>query len=578
MGFVDAVKSRIRPTAAADDADAVAEVPAQADENAVDMDEKLPHTEQTGVATIEAAQAIWGKTGRYLIIAGLAMIMILYELDNSTVYVYNNYSTSSFNALSKLATLSTASTIIFAVVKPPIAKLSDVIGRGYTYVITISFYILAYILMASATSINSYAAGSVFYSVGQSGTNIMNDIVISDITTARWRAFAIGLSFFPFLITPWVSAFIVDSVVRVGGIGWRWGIGMFAILMPVGATFIISTLLRYEGRARKMRLVPKIRPTLYEFCSRIDLGGIILFSGGLALLLLPMTLAATTPAQWRTPWLDALIAVGGVMLIALVFYERYVAVHPVVPVRYFTNRTISICLFLIATDSLGFSCTHTYLYAWASISHNLSARNTTFLIYTNGAMQCLVGIVAGLAMARLRRYRILTAAGAVVRLIGYGVMLRLRGAENSLGELIAVQLIQGIGSGIIQTCMLVPAQISVPHAEMAQVTALLICFSFLGSSIGSCIAGGIYTNTLKPALWHHLGNNASAQLVDSLFNSITGVVPAWGTAARTAVNFAFTDVLRYMTYTALGSSIPAVFVVWLMPNHKLPDRNNLVEG
>ena len=390
--------------------------------------------------------------------------------------------------------------------------------------------------MASAKSVNTYAAGFVFYNIGQSGTNIMNDIVISDITTARWRAFAIGLSFFPFLITPWVAAFIVDSV--VAGIGWRWGIGMFAILMPFGACFIVATLLYYQHRARKMNIAPVSQPSIYEFCSRIDLGGVALFSAGFALLLLPLTLAATAPSQWKTPWLGALIGVGAVLLVLLVLYEAYVAVHPIMPPHYFRNPTIALCILLIASDSLGFSCTHTYLYAWASISHNLSARDATFFIYVNGAMQCLVAILAGLFVARTRRYKPVAITGAVVRLVGYGVMLRLRGTENSLGELIAVQLVQGVGSGILQTTLLVPAQISVPHAQMAQVTALVVCFSFLGGSIGSCIAGGIYTGTFKEALWRHLADRGTAALVDSLFNSITGVVPDWGTPERIAVNFA----------------------------------------
>ena len=417
------------------------------------------------------------------------------------------------------------------------AKISNVIGRGQTYLITISFYILGYILMASASSFNTYAAGSIFYTVGQSGTNIMTDIVISDITTARWRAFAIGLSFFPFLITPWVSAYIVSSV--VGGIGWRWGIGMLAILMPFCASFLITTLLYYQIRAKKMGLAPPSpKISVYEFCSQIDLGGVILFSGGLALLLVPMTLAATTPSQWRTPYLDALIAVGGVLLILLPFYELYVAKHPVVPVQYFKNKTILICLFLISTDSLGFACTHTYIYAWSTIAHNFDTRTATFYVYTNGVTQCLFGILAGLIMVYTCRYKYLAISAAVIRLVGYGVMLRLRGADNTEAELFVVQLIQGVGSGIIQTCLLVPAQISVRHAEMPQITALLICMSFLGSSVGSCIAGGIYTNTLKPALWRYLGDSGSAELVDSLFNSITGVVPAWGTPERNAVDLA----------------------------------------
>jgi hypothetical protein len=57
---------------------------------------------------------------------------------------------------------------------------------------------------------------------------VLNDIVISDISTMRWRGFAISASFFPFLITPWISGFIVEDVVSPGGIGWQWGIWMFA--------------------------------------------------------------------------------------------------------------------------------------------------------------------------------------------------------------------------------------------------------------------------------------------------------------------------------------------------------------
>ncbi|KAJ5280917.1 siderochrome-iron transporter [Penicillium angulare] len=522
---------------------------------------------ESGVSAIEGATSVWGKKGRWLVIAG--------ELDNSTVYIYNNYSTSSFNALSKLATLSTAGSVLFAVIKPPIAKLSNVMGRGQTYMMTISLYVLSYILMASAKSLNAYAAGYILYVMGQSGTNIMNDIVIADLSNARWRGFAIGVSFAPYLLTPWISGFITESVVN--GIGWRWGIGMFAILMPFGASFIITTLLYYQMQAKRKGLAVRQRTTVYDFCSQIDLGGVVLFSGGFALILVPLTLAATTTSKWRTPYLDALIAVGAVMLIVFPFYERLVSKYPFMPPSYFKNPTIALCLFLIATDSIGFSCTHTYLYTWATVARNFSARNATFYNATNGVMQCLTAIIAGVFMMWTRRYKWLVIAGAVIRLIGYGIMIRLRGASNSLFELFFVQILQGIGSGIMQVNLLVPAQISVPHAQMPQITALVVCFSFLGSSVGACIAGGIYTNTIGMALKNHLGSQATPALIKTLSNSILGVAPAWGTPERIAVNLAFSDVLRYMTYTALASSVPAMFLAWFMPNHNLPDRNNLVE-
>jgi len=420
------------------------------------------------------------------------------------------------------------------VVKPPIAKLSNIIGRAETYILAISCYIMAYILCASAKSINSYAVGYIFYAIGQSCLNIMNDILISDISTARQRGLAIGISFFPFLIMPWISAFIIDSVVN--GIGWRWGIGMLAILMPFCASFIIGTLLYYQGKVKKAGLVARQKITLYDFFSLIDLGGTVLFSAGFAMLLLPFSLASSSTGKWRTPWIDVLLALGCVFLIAFPFYEKYFAKHPLVPVHYFKNLSIVTAILLITTDSLGFGCSHAYIYAWVTVTHDFTARNATFFVYTNGVTQTLFGIGAGIIMLKTRRYKWLLMAAAVIRLIGYGVMIRLRGANNSTAELFIVQLIQGIGSGIIQTAVLVAAQIQVPHSQLAQMTALVICCSVLGGSIGSAISGGIYSNTFKDQLKSQLGAGVSQAVIDSVFNSIVGVLPDWGSVERIAIN------------------------------------------
>lgn len=73
MGIADSFKSRLTPKA---DGDVVAEVSVEADaQSTTGTDpEKLAHgtnvTDQAGVTQIEAVQAIWGKTGRYLVIAG----------------------------------------------------------------------------------------------------------------------------------------------------------------------------------------------------------------------------------------------------------------------------------------------------------------------------------------------------------------------------------------------------------------------------------------------------------------------------------------------------------------------------
>lgn len=524
--------------------------------------------DNSGVARIEAVQAVWGLHGKKSIIAGLALVMVMYELDNTTVYTYYIYAQSHFNQVSSLATLETAGGIVFSVIKPLCAKIADVIGRGETYFLVILLYILSYILCAASSTYGTYAAGYMFHILGQSCLNTMNDILIADITTARWRGFAVAVSFAPFLVMPWVSAFICQSV--VDGIGWRWGIGMLAILLPFSASFILFTLLWYQRKAKKIGIVSTQKLSLYGFFSLVDAGGLFLLIAGFAMVLLPLTLAGTAPQAWKTPWIAAMIAVGGVLLIALPFYEKYMAVHPIMPLHWFNNRTINLTLACQIIDSLAFRITHVYLYTWAVIGHNYSVRDATFLNMTNGVVGVLSGIVAGGIMYRYRKYKWAVMFGAVIRTIGYGMMMRWRTIGTSTAEMFIIQFIQGFGSGFISIPTFVVATVSVSHKELAQMTAFAVCVQTIGSSIGAAIAGGIYTGTFKSQLANELGPGASQSLIDTLFNSITAGIPTWGTADRIAISKAYSNVITFCTYAAFAISIPTLIIVWFIPNITLP--------
>lgn len=343
---------------------------------------------------------------------------------------------------------------------------------------------------------------------------------------------------------PWVAALIVDSV--VDGIGWRWGIGMLAFIMPVCSSVLIATLFVFQRRAKRLGLVPQTkRPSIHEFFALIDGGGLVLLCAGFAMFFLPISLASTTPSNWRTSWIIALIVLGAVLLIAFVPYEKYFASHPILPSRYFRNATIVLAVSIAFLDNLCFAATHTYLYAWVVVAHNYTAEKATFFNYLNGVVQSLVGMIVGLLVYKLRHYKWVLFVATVVRTVGYGVMIRLRGANNSDAELFLVQAIQGLGSGAVQMICLTAAQIVVPHVELAQISALVLLAAFLGSGVGASVAGGIYTNYFLEALRTHMGSGTSEATIQAIYESITStLLPAWGTLQRVTANDAYSDVMR----------------------------------
>lgn len=74
MGVLEKIKVQLKPSAeqssstTVDDEEKSPEMIQEGDEKEKPVN--VSSTDQSGVATIEAAQAIWGKRGRYLIIAG----------------------------------------------------------------------------------------------------------------------------------------------------------------------------------------------------------------------------------------------------------------------------------------------------------------------------------------------------------------------------------------------------------------------------------------------------------------------------------------------------------------------------
>lgn len=499
------------------------------------------------------------------------------EFDNALLFNYRTYAASTFNEISLIATLNTAGTIVFAVAKPPIAKLSNVFGRGETYLFCASCYIIGYIMCASSSSFGVYAGSVIFSQVGQTGFNILHDTIIGDITSMRWRALALSLIFAPFLITPWISGIIVEDVVRPDGIGWRWGVGMFAIILPFCVPTLVGPLLYYQRKARKQRIVVKQKVSPLQLASQIDLVGSFLLVAGFGMFLIPFSLAGSTPSKWSTGWIIALIVLGAACIGLLLAYEGKVAAHPILPPRYFTSLTIILCSVIGALDAFGTGVTHTYLYTWATVARGFGPKDATYYTYVNGVVSAFVSIIGGLIMMRYRRYKWLLIIGGGIRLIGYGLMIRLRGSNNSVAELYIVQAVQGAGSGLIDILIVVAAQIVVPHAELAQVTSFVLLLSFIGSSISSAVAGGIYSGTFKPALRTHLGPSVSESAIDQIFNSITQGIPPAGSIERQQVSEAYSDVLRYMSYAALGVAVLIFALCFFVPNHRLKDGHNLTK-
>lgn len=70
---------------------------------------------------------------------------------------------------------------------------------------------------------------------------------------------------------------------------------------------------------------------------------------------------------------------------------------------------------------------------------------------------------------------------------GVGLMIHSRGARASSFELVMTQILQGFGGGFAAVASQVGAQASVPHVDVAIVTAIVLLWTEIGGAVGGAI-------------------------------------------------------------------------------------------
>jgi MFS family permease len=399
---------------------------------------------------------------------------------------------------------------------------------------------------------------------------MLTQIVLADVTSLRYRAFAGGLLSMPYVINVWISAEIAEGVLTGGG--WRWGYGMFAIMVPACLAPVVGCLLWGQWKAKKLNLleyVPNSEKNFFKHPKKaviiankeMDLPGLVLIGAALALILLPLGLAPTASKGWNTPSMIVMIVIGCCLLPVFMVWECFLAEKwgylPIAPLRFFKNANIAAACFIGFFDFVSFYLQYTYQYSFVYVvKSEWSYRDLTYFSSTQTVALCVFGLLAGIILIWFRRPKWLLFVGLLIRLLGVGLMIHSRGAQGSDAELVWCQLLQGIGGGFASVITQLLAQALVAHTDVAVVTALVLLITEVGNSVGSAIATAVWTSQMPSELAANVPTTNSTLLAE-LYGSVTVINSyAAGDPIREGVITAYSNVMRKL---CLGATIVAIF-------------------
>lgn len=538
-----------------------------------------------GVARVEAISSVMNMVDRIFIFLGVFLIAYVYGLDGTLRYAYQPVATDSFGEHSLLATINVVRSAVAVGAQPTAAKIADVFGRVELICVSIFFYIIGTIVEASSSTVETFSGGAVLYQIGYTMLILLVEVIIADITSTRSRVIFSYVPALPFIINTWVSGNISSAVLK--GPGWQWGIGMWAIVMPVCALPLIVPLVIVSRRAKRQGLLGDYVSSFKQLGARnlalelfwlLDVVGVILIIAVLNLILVPLTIAGGQQTQWSEGHIIAPLVIGIVCIPVFVLWELK-APHPLVPFTHMKDRSawapMGVAIFL----NFAYAMQSDFLFTVLQVAFDFDVDTATRVLSLYSFTSVIIGSLLGLVIFKVRRLKVFIVAGTMLYMVAFGLLIRFRGSANASGRagVIGAQVVLGIAGGMFPYTTQASLQVTAKHELLAVLTALYLATYNVGSALGNCVSGSIWTQVLPGKLSENLDPFNNATLVSAMYASplTTYLEYPVGTPQRDGIIASYQSVQKLLTITGLCLCVPLIFFGLMLRNPKLDNRQTL---
>ncbi|GFP59868.1 hypothetical protein ACSS6W_005077 [Trichoderma asperelloides] len=538
-----------------------------------------------GVARMEAVSAQLSHTERFWIFSGIFLIGYAYGLESQVRSTYMPYATSSFSLHSYLATINLLRSVVAVAIQPTAAKIADVFGRFEVVAASTFFYTVGMAIESTSSSVYAFCAGTILYQVGYTCIVLLLEILVADFSSMRARVFFSYIPALPFIVNTWISGSITSAVLRVTT--WRWGIGMWCIIYPVASLPLLITLYSIDRRStrgpgRKDELVDgssgldSLRKWSAQLFDQIDGIGLITLVTAFSLVLTPLTIAGGTVSHWKNPQVVIPLVFGLICVPAFIFWEKNGARNPLVPFHLLKDRGVWAALAVRSLLNFAWYVQGNYLYTVLIVAFDFPIENATRILSFFSFFGVVSGVAVGLVIYRFRRLKHIIVLGTVIFMIALGILIKFPGGAtvHSKSGLIGGQILLGLSSGLFAYPTQASIQASASRDHVAILTGLYLSFYNVGSALGTCLSGAIWTQTLYPTLEASLAFQPNATLARAIYENPFSIVSQYpvGTEIRSAIIHSYQSIQRLLCITAMCICLPMIGFALALRNPKLSDQ------
>ncbi|MBT2380570.1 DHA2 family efflux MFS transporter permease subunit [Streptomyces sp. ISL-111] len=370
----------------------------------------------------------------------------------------------------------TASLLAMTATTPLWGKLSDLFSKKLLVQIALIIYVLGSVVAGLSTSSGMLIACRVVQGIGVGGLSALAQIVMAAMIAPRERGRYSGYLGAVFAVATVGGPLLGGVITDTSWMGWRW-------CFYVGVPFAIIALIVLQ---KTLKL-----PVVKREGVKVDWSGAFFISAAVSLLLVWVTFAGDK-YDWLS-WQTYVMVAGSVLLGLIFVLIESRAAEPIIPLRLFRNRTITLASIASLFVGIAMFAGTIFFSQYFQLARGKSPTMSGVMTIPMIAGLFLSSTVSGQVITKTGRWKAWLVTGGFLVTAGLGLLGTIR-YDTEYWHVAIYMFVMGLGIGMMMQNLVLATQNQVAPEDLGSASSVVTFFRSLGGAIGVSALGAVLGN------------------------------------------------------------------------------------
>ncbi|MFJ9528449.1 MFS transporter [Streptomyces cyaneofuscatus] len=370
----------------------------------------------------------------------------------------------------------TASLLAMTATTPLWGKLSDLFSKKLLVQIALVIYVLGSVVAGLSTSSGMLIACRVVQGIGVGGLSALAQIVMAAMIAPRERGRYSGYLGAVFAVATVGGPLLGGVITDTSWMGWRW-------CFYVGVPFAIIALIVLQ---KTLKL-----PVVKREGVKVDWTGAFFISAAVSLLLVWVTFAGDK-YDWLS-WQTYVMVAGSVLLGLIFVFVESRAKEPIIPLRLFRNRTITLASIASLFVGIAMFAGTVFFSQYFQLARGKSPTVSGVMTIPMIAGLFLSSTVSGQVITKTGRWKAWLVTGGFLVTAGLGLLGTIR-YDTEYWHVAVYMFVMGLGIGMMMQNLVLATQNQVAPEDLGSASSVVTFFRSLGGAIGVSALGAVLGN------------------------------------------------------------------------------------